>query len=387
KKISKYTFKFNYFICLLIVVRMMFISKINLNILNINNTTINIYKHNIDNYIPYDQGITLDIFMYIWILGIIAISFYYLRTNFKFYNYIENFKKEILEIDITSILDEQAKELSINKKLQIYKVKGIYSPAIIGLTRCKIIIPEKKYNNKELRFIFKHELIHYKRKDNLFKLLISIICIIYWFNPILYLLKKYFHELCELSCDEIVIDKCTTSEIKEYAYIILDTIKYQKSLKYSSFVSQFLNKKNIILKKRLNSMFNQDKKKINLGLKFLLTFIIIGSIFSINSNFKQNEDVEYTIGKINYNKNGETYGTHIIDSNGNSIEPELIQTIGRGKKVGYVKKRDLYDCDNQPKTPEEAVLYTRKRNFNIFKKTIPLYDKEGIKIIGRFEIN
>ncbi|MDX5618316.1 hypothetical protein SIK96_17040, partial [Clostridioides difficile] len=52
-----------------------------------------------------------------------------------------------------------------------------------------------------------------------------------------------------------------------------------------------------------------------------------------------------------------------------------------------LKKRDLYDCDNQPKTPEEAVLYTRKRNFNIFKKTIPLYDKEGIKIIGRFEIN
>ncbi|WP_236875939.1 M56 family metallopeptidase [Clostridioides difficile] len=27
-------------------------------------------------------------------------------------------------------------------------------------------MPEKKYNNKEIRFIFKHELIHYKRKDN-----------------------------------------------------------------------------------------------------------------------------------------------------------------------------------------------------------------------------
>ncbi|EJA6342212.1 M56 family metallopeptidase, partial [Clostridioides difficile] len=339
------------------------------------------------NYIPYSQDIILDIFMYIWILGIILISFHYLRTNLKFYNYVENFKKEILEIDITSILDEQVKELNINKKLKIYKVKGVYSPAIIGLTCCEIIIPEKKYNNKELRFIFKHELIHYKRKDNLFKLLISIICIIHWFNPILYLLKKYFNELCELSCDEIVIDKCSISEIKEYAYIILDTIKYQKTLKYSSFVSQFLNKKNITLKKRLNYMFNQDKKKINLGFKLLLTFIIIGSIFTINSNFKQNEDIEDTTGKINYNKNGETYGTDIIDSNGNSIEPELIQAIGRGKKVGYVKKRDLYDCDNQPNTPEEAVLYTRKRNFNIFKITIPLYDKEGVKIIGRFEIN
>ncbi|MBT2146005.1 hypothetical protein KKZ20_06980 [Clostridioides difficile] len=46
----------------------------------------------------------------------------------------------------------------------------------------------------------------------------------------------------------------------------------------------------------------------------------------------------------------------------------------------------MYDCDNQPKTPEEAVLYTRKEIL-IYLKTIPLYDKEGIKIIGRFEIN
>lgn len=123
-------------------------------------------------------------------------------------------------------------------------------------------------------------------------------------------------------------------------------------------------------------MFNQDKKKINLGLKFLLTFIIIGSIFSINSNFKQNEDVEYTIGKINYNKNGETYGTHIIDSNGNSIEPELIQTIGRGKKVGYVKKEIctivIINQRHQKKLfyiqEKEILIYLKKQSLYMIKK-------------------
>ncbi|HBF4443103.1 TPA: M56 family metallopeptidase [Clostridioides difficile] len=388
KKINKYACKFYYLMCILIIFRMLFISKINLNILTINSNTIKSYKNSIDSYISYGYSINLDIFMYIWILGIILISFYHLKANFKFYSYVENLQEEVLDVNIINILDEQVKKLNINRRFKVYRVKGIYSPAIIGLRDYKIIIPEKEYSNRELNFIFRHELVHYKRKDNLFKVMVSLVCTIYWFNPICYLLKKQFNELCELSCDEIVIDEYTSTEIEEYAYLILDTIKYKKILRYSTCVSQFRNEKNIILKKRLNCMFNQDKKKINLGFKFLLTFIIIGSMFSINVSSEQSGDIlGDTEGKISYNKNGETYGTSITDSNGNLVEPELIQALGIGKKVGYVRQRDLYDCDNQPKTPEEAVSYTRKRNFNIFKKTIPLYDKEGAKIIGRFKIN
>ncbi|HBF4772709.1 beta-lactamase inducer [Clostridioides difficile] len=388
KKVNRYGYKFYYLMCILIIFRMLFISKINLNILAINNDIIKSYKHSIDSYISYGYSINLDIFMYIWILGIILISFYYLKNNFKFYSYVENLQEEVLDVNIINVLDEQVKKLNINRGFKVYRVKGIYSPAIIGLRDYKIIIPEKEYNNRELNFIFRHELVHYKRKDNLFKAMISLVCTIYWFNPICHLLKKQFNELCELSCDEIVIDEYTSSEVEEYAYLILDTIKYKKTLRYSTCVSQFRNEKNIILKKRLNRMFNKDKKKINLGFKFLLTFIIVGSMFSINANSEPNENILGDIsGKISYNKNGETYGPSVTDSNGNLVEPELIQALGIGKKVGYVRQRDLYDCDNQPKTPEEAVLYTRKRSFNIFKKSIPLYDKEGIKIIGRFKIN
>ncbi|CZR95947.1 Regulatory protein BlaR1 [Clostridioides difficile] len=325
--------------------------------------------------------------MYIWILGIILISFYYLKNNFKFYSYVENLQEEVLDVNIINILDEQAKKLNINRRFKVFRVKGIYSPAIIGLRDYKIIIPEKEYSNRELNFIFRHELVHYKRKDNLFKVMVSFVCTIYWFNPICHLLKKQFNELCELSCDEIVIDEYTSSEIEEYAYLILDTIKYKKTLRYSTYVSQFRNEKNIILKKRLNHMFNKDKKKINLCFKFLLAFIIIGTMFSINANSELNGDIlGNTDGKISYNKNGETYGPSITGSKGTLVEPELIEAIGIGKRVGYVRKRDLYDCDNQPKTPEEAVVYTRKKRFNIFEKSIPLYDREGVKIIGRFRI-
>ncbi len=68
-------------------------------------------------------------------------------------------------------------------------VEGIYSPAITGLRKNKIIIPNKNLK-KKLKLIFRHELIHYKRKDNFLKLIMLIVNILYWFNPICYLLKN-----------------------------------------------------------------------------------------------------------------------------------------------------------------------------------------------------
>ncbi|MBY2478762.1 protease, partial [Clostridioides difficile] len=85
KKVNKYACKFYYLMCILIIFRLLFISKINLNILTINSNTIKNYKHSIDSYISYGYSINLDIFMYIWMLGIVLISFHYLKANFKFY--------------------------------------------------------------------------------------------------------------------------------------------------------------------------------------------------------------------------------------------------------------------------------------------------------------
>ncbi|MGO0893025.1 hypothetical protein ACTPDS_19020, partial [Clostridioides difficile] len=97
-------------------------------------------------------------------------------------------------------------------------------------------------------------------------------------------------------------------------------------------------------------------------------------------------------GNIRYNKNGETYGTSIINKDGDIIEePNLIYAQGENNVKGYVKKNDLYDEENQPQNPKEAVAYMkekRKLSLNPFyKNTIPIYDKDGITILGEFKID
>jgi beta-lactamase regulating signal transducer with metallopeptidase domain len=56
----------------------------------------------------------------------------------------------------------------------MFKVNGLSSPALIGFINHKIILPNKDYNQEEIKWILRHELIHLKRKDNLLKLLLMI---------------------------------------------------------------------------------------------------------------------------------------------------------------------------------------------------------------------
>ncbi|MCK8744073.1 protease, partial [Clostridioides difficile] len=69
-------------------------------------------------------------------------------------------------------------------------------------------------------------------------------------------------------------------------------------------------------------------------------------------------------------------------------EPNLIYAQGENNVKGYVKKNDLYDEENQPQNPKEAVAYMQRlERSNIKYKSIPLYDKDGETIIGEYHID
>ncbi len=64
----------------------------------------------------------------------------------------------------------------------------------------------------------------------------------------------------------------------------------------------------------------------------------------------------------------------------------MISAVGEGDLEGYVLLSDLYDEENQPNTPEEAIKYMQLNERNKFKM-IPLYSNDGETIIGEYKIN
>ena len=79
----------------------------------------------------------------------------------------------VKDIRIEEILNNEKINLNITKDIRVKIVKGISSPAIIGILNSIIIIPEQEFSNNDLKWIFRHELVHFKRKDNIIKLLVE----------------------------------------------------------------------------------------------------------------------------------------------------------------------------------------------------------------------
>lgn len=107
---------------------------------------------------------------------------------------------------------------------------------------------------------------------------------------------------------------------------------------------------------------------------------------SADDNGKISKTIDTIRGYFKTNDNGETYGTYIDKSDGEYEEPDLMAVVGVNDVEGYVKKVDLYDEENQPNNPEEAIAYMEEREKE-GPRLIPVYEKDGKTVIGEYRID
>lgn len=95
------------------------------------------------------------------------------------------------------------------------------SPAVYGIIRPKIVIPEL-YDLKDYKYILMHENAHIRRKDNLWRIIAVITVSVHWFNPLSWLFLRCFLQNLEHACDETVLAQCGEEERKGYAASLLN---------------------------------------------------------------------------------------------------------------------------------------------------------------------
>ena len=125
---------------------------------------------------------------------------------------------------------------------------------------------------------------------------------------------------------------------------------------------------------------------IGLSVSVLVTGYGISMISSADDNSKIHKTIDTIRGYFETNDNGETYGTYIDKGDGEWQEPDLIEAVGLNNIEGYVRKVDLYDEENQPNNPEEAIAYMKKREKE-GPRIIPVYKKDGKTVIGEYRID
>lgn len=216
---------------------------------------------------------------FIWISGIIFWLAYYFIIQIRFLN--KAYKSSVISSDeyIYILTKKIADELKLKKIPSIYISDSIASPMLVNPIKPSIIIPNFLKESPNIDIILKHELIHHKRRDLLFKNIILLASILHWFNPIVHIMVKTFNESCELVCDEFLLKDKNEEYRQLYGKAILDTISTSKKSYYVANICFSTTKH--VLKDRIKSIMNMRKRKNGLIIAICLLLLLFISITTI----------------------------------------------------------------------------------------------------------
>jgi TonB family protein len=98
--------------------------------------------------------------------------------------------------------------LSLKREIGLIESPQIRGPGVWGAWRPVVVFPKgltDKLSAEELEAVMMHELIHVSRRDNLLGALQLLICCLFWFYPLVWLIDRRLLAERELVCDEHVI--------------------------------------------------------------------------------------------------------------------------------------------------------------------------------------
>ena len=299
-----------------------------------------------------------------------------------FIQYIKAGNKEVSDIKILNLLSDCEEKLKIKTRVELSCNPLLASPMLIGFFRPRIILPVGEWEDKELSYIFVHELIHYKQRDMFYKWLIQIVVCVHWFNPFVYLLEKEVNKSCELSCDEKVISVLDDTARREYGDILISFLK-SNNLYKSSLASVTLTEGAEQLKERLGAIMKFRKKsKVIIAITVIFTVAVCICFFATGayaapSIANEKKSFMEAATDIFGNDEEKKQFTEITSASG-----EMIGIIDNNKEIErFVKQLDIESWNYMEQLPEDIDLVYSYISYEVIDE--PIFLQDGKQLVNK----
>lgn len=125
----------------------------------------------------------------------------------------------------TQALYREVKQgMRIRADVPIVLMADIKSPALTVQLRPKLLLPDRLLyaaDREHMAFAMAHELMHYRRRDYLVCLLISLLRAVYWFNPVVWIMPRILRLDMESACDAMVVKSMSREQKLSYVNLLL----------------------------------------------------------------------------------------------------------------------------------------------------------------------
>ena len=174
--------------------------------------------------IPVDEKVALA-GLILWFCGFQGILLTEISRHLRFRKQLILASHPVEDEQVIKVWEEELARFGKIKfpKNQLRICPDIRTPLTIGILDHFVMLPEKQYSEKELRWILRHELVHVYNQDCECKFFITFCKAMLWFLPVGWILGERVAEDLELSCDQMVVQGESPEDRKRYAALVLAT--------------------------------------------------------------------------------------------------------------------------------------------------------------------
>lgn len=215
------------------------------------------------------QVVILGVWMGGAVIAGLVLFVYYLKHKRKLQSLCEGAEKEASG----QMTDRLVTEMDVRVPVRFLQCSKEATPVTVGFLK-PIVFYYAQASTEEKEMMLKHELMHIKRKDMVWRFLSIVLVVMHWYNPIAWWYRWELENVCESSCDERVLQGQSADARKTYAKLI---IKYATNQK-GEILGVHLSKGAKEVEERMKRIFNKTKKLPKVvGILLAVVLVVLNS--------------------------------------------------------------------------------------------------------------
>lgn len=273
----------------------------------------------------------------VWLLGA-AVTYgrIFIRGR-KAVGEMNRLSHEAADRELLEIKEKLEQELGIRRKVRLYQLETLGSPFIQGILRPRVTVPVCTLSREEWELALRHELIHLKKGDVLFRTAAALMQSIHWFNPAVIFLKKRLYEFSEYACDQQVIKGLDQDARERYARLLIERMKPEESSVQAMALS---DKEFIKMQRRICWIMKKpEKKRGRLFAGTMAACILVCPMATYGATLGVLEAQDHVAEVVRDAVSVEVPG---IDTEGEVTEPQMFENA---VSLGALKPRGLTTID------------------------------------------
>jgi len=162
-----------------------------------------------------------------WAAGALTLALCLVITHYRLWRRVTPCRP-LIDSPVLNLLEDCKQRMGVRVPVALVETAAVDGPCLFGFMRPRLLLPPgftRGFSSDELRYVFLHELAHVKRHDIFLGWLMTLLQMLHWFNPLVWLAFARMRVDRELACDALALSHAEDQDNQPYGRTIVKLLE------------------------------------------------------------------------------------------------------------------------------------------------------------------